>query len=252
MKWKVGIICAGDTELEPFLPHIQDCRTSERAMLKFYEGKIGAVEVVALYSGVCKVNAAVAVQLLIDRYGVNAVINAGIAGGMDDTVQLFDTVISEKAAYYDVADDILTEFHPWLPTLYFDADPVLLAAARSVCQKTDARILFGRMVTGETFIADAFRTEINEKFAPLSVDMETASVAHVCYVNQVPFIAIRTITDTAVQSGIENFDQNCEAAAKIAKHIVLLLLEELDAQQKRGQHDSEKDCTHSEAHKENV
>ena len=82
--------------------------------------------------------------------------------------------------------------------------------------------------------------------------METASVAHVCYVNQVPFIAIRTITDTAVHSGIENFDQNCEAAAKFAKHIVLLLLEELDAQQKRGQHDSEKDCTHSEAHKENV
>ena len=104
---KIGIICAGDTELEPFLHKIEIIKTTEKAMLKFYEGKIGDVTVIVLYSGVCKVNAAIATEILIDSFGVNIIINAGTAGGMDENVQLFDTVISEQCAYHDVADDIL-------------------------------------------------------------------------------------------------------------------------------------------------
>ena len=60
MALKVGIICAGDSELEPFLNHIHNCHITEKAMLKFYEGEINNIPVVVLYSGVCKVNAAVA------------------------------------------------------------------------------------------------------------------------------------------------------------------------------------------------
>ena len=66
MSIKVGIICAGDREFTPFMEHIQNKIVSEKAMLHFYEGTINDVEVVALYSGVCKVNAAIATQILID------------------------------------------------------------------------------------------------------------------------------------------------------------------------------------------
>ena len=89
---KVGIICAADDELAPFLPHMENCTISEKAMLKFYEGQVKGVPVVALYSGVCKVNAAIAAQILIDSYHVEIVVNAGVAGGMDPKIQLFDTV----------------------------------------------------------------------------------------------------------------------------------------------------------------
>ena len=71
---KVAIICAGDREVAPFLPIIKECRTTEKAMLKFQEGKIGGVDVVVLYCGVCKVNAAIATQILIDTYKVDMVI----------------------------------------------------------------------------------------------------------------------------------------------------------------------------------
>lgn len=108
----VGIICASDTELQPFLKHINFVKIIKKSMLEFYEGIIDNVKVVAVYSGVCKVNAAVATQILIDFFGVNIVINAGTAGGMNEQVELFDTVIGEFTAYHDVADDILTEFHP--------------------------------------------------------------------------------------------------------------------------------------------
>ena len=72
----IGILCAGDNELAPFLPHIEDCKTETHALLTFYTGRLEEQPVVLLYSGVCKVNAAIAAQLLIDRFSVDAILNA--------------------------------------------------------------------------------------------------------------------------------------------------------------------------------
>lgn len=224
---RIGILCAGDTELEPFLACMENCTITEKAMLKFYEGMLQGVAAVALYSGVCKVNAAIAAQILIDTFQVDAVINAGTAGGMDERLEIFDTVAAETAAYHDVAEDILTEFHPWMTTPRFTADPRLLAAAKRAAGRLGRRIWFGPMVTGEQFIGEEGRAEILERFAPLSADMETAAAAHVCYVNQVPFLALRTITDTARRSGVETFEKNCRKASEIARDLTLLVLEEL-------------------------
>ena len=226
---RVGIICAGDREVAPFLPMICECKTTEKAMLKFYEGTISDVEVVVLFSGVCKVNAAIATQILIDTYHVNIIINAGTAGGMSQNLEIYDTVISTEVAYHDVAPNILTEFHPWLETVFFKADQGLLNLTKMAVDKLkqNYKVYWGRMVTGEAFIADEGRQKINEQFAPLSVDMETASIAHVCYVNNIPFVSIRCITDTATHSGTGHFEENCEKAASIAKDITVSLLTEL-------------------------
>ena len=226
---KVGIICAGDREVAPFLPIIDECRVTEKAMLKIYEGKINEVEVVTLFSGVCKVNAAIATQILIDTFGVDIMINAGTAGGMHHELELFDTVISTEVAYHDVAPNILTEFHPWMESIFFKADDELLELTRVAVGKLamDEKVFWGRMVTGEAFITDEGRQKINDEFAPLTVDMETASIAHVCYVNKIPFIAIRSITDTATHSGTGCFEENCEKASMIAKNITVALLKEI-------------------------
>ena len=221
----IGILCAGDTELAPFLEHMKGQQITEKAMLKFHTGTINHVNVSAVY---CKVNAAIAAQLLIDMFHVDLIINAGTAGGMKEGVQLFDTVISERVIYHDVADDILTDFHPWLKSNYFLADQELCAIARAYSRTSKHPVLFGTMVTGEQFIEDEKREEINRKFDPLSTDMETAGVAHVCYVNRIPFLAVRTITDTVTHQGIETFDQNCEAASEISAEIVLGTLGQLD------------------------
>lgn len=223
---KIGIICASDDELEPFLPHIDHDEVTENAMLKFHQGSVHGIPVVALYCGVCKVNAAIATQILIDRYGVGAIINAGTAGGMDQSVNLFDTVVSAQVAYHDMDDEILTEFHPWMPSIYFDADPALLEIAAFISERNPS-VRLGRTVTGEKFIEDDFRDAINQKYAPLSVDMETAGIAHVCYVNNIPFIAIRSITDTATHSGMDQFEENCQRASTISKDVVLDFLDEL-------------------------
>lgn len=229
MKMRIGILCAGDSEVLPFINMLDEYIITEKAMLKFYEGKIEGIDVVTLFTGVCKVNAAIATQILIDTYGCNIIINAGTAGGMDDSLKIFDTVISNEVAYYDVDDDILTEFHPWLDSIYFKADERLLNLAKKAITNfnTNYNIVFGRMVTGEKFIEDERREFINIKYEPLSVDMETASVAHVCYVNEIPFIAIRTITDTSSHSGIDEFEKNCDKASQISANLVKGMLKEL-------------------------
>lgn len=225
---KIGIICASDDELAPFLPAIENCKIVEKAMLKFYTGTICGTEAVALFSGVCKVNAAIASQILIDIFGVNAIINSGVTGGMDPNLQIFDTVISTEVCYHDVADDILTEFHPWMKSVFFKADSELVELSKVSVDKmkTAGKIYWGRMATGESFIEDQGRQDINDRLSPLSVDMETASVAHVCYVNNIPFISIRCITDTAAHSGNEHFEENIIRASIIAAEITGSLIRE--------------------------
>lgn len=231
MSRKIGIICAGDREFEPFIKHIENDTINEQAMLKIHQGTINGVEIVALYSGVCKVNAAIATQVLIGSYGAEIVINVGTAGGMDEALEIFDTVISTEVAYHDVFPAILTEFHPWLETEYFKADQKLVELSKVATKKMENpyNVVWGRMVTGEQFIEENGRKEINEKYAPLIVDMETASIAHVCYVNKIPFISIRCITDTAKYSGNDNFEKNCGRASEIAKDITLYLLKEIQS-----------------------
>lgn len=226
---RVGIVCAGDREVASFLPDIESCIKTEKAMLTFYEGTIHGIEIIALYSGVCKVNAAIATQILIDTYHADMIINAGTAGGMNPELDIFDSVISTEVAYHDVSPDLLTEFHPWLETPFFQADQGLLSLSRIAVHKLgmDEKVHWGRMVTGEAFISDHGRQRINEQFIPLSVDMETASIAHVCHVNSIPFISIRSITDTAAHSGTGHFEENCSRASAIAKDITIALLEEL-------------------------
>lgn len=203
----------------------------KKAMLEFHTGTLCRTPVVVLFSGVCKVNAAIAAQILIDHFHTDLIINAGTAGGMCPNVRLFDTVIAEKIAYHDVADDILTEFHPWLSSIYFPCDRALLHIAKQFSEEyhksSPHRILFGTAVTGEQFIDNSAREKIIEAYHPLSVDMESAAAAHVCYVNRIPFLSIRTITDTPLQEGIDVFEKNCEQASLLSEKIVLALLERL-------------------------
>jgi len=224
----IGIVCAVEREAAPFLPLIEDLKMSEKSMLRFFQGKIKGEEVVLVTCGVCKVNAAIAAQILVDTYKVDVIINAGTAGAMDENLNILDAVIATEVTYHDVSNDILTKNHPKMDDVFFKTDEKMITAFRIVAGtiKTPGKLVFGRMVTGESFIDQDGRDTINERFAPMSVDMETAAIAHVCYVNQVPFAAVRCITDTAKQSGIKVFEDNVAAAADVARDVTVSLLDE--------------------------
>lgn len=210
---KIAILCAGDDEFAPFESMIESRKISEKAMMTFYEGTLEGVPVTALFSGVGKVNAALAAQILIDTYHCNVIINAGTAGALEDSLRAFDTVISTKTAYHDVAEDLITDFHPWFPSPWLEADKNLLALAQATASQVPYRVRFGKMVTGDAFIEGEQRTFIKNAFHPLTVDMESMSIAHVCAVNHIPFLAVRTVTDTADGHAAECFEENCKKAS---------------------------------------
>lgn len=117
-----------------------------------------------------------------------------------------------------------------MKTQFFPASSELVSAAKAAAKllaERGQRIFFGRTATGEAFIADEGRADINSRLAPLAVDMESAAIAHVCYLNGVRFIAVRCITDTAKHSGVGTFEENCSRASEIAKDFVCAMLNEL-------------------------
>lgn len=223
---RIGIIGPSEDEIIPFIEQIKNKKVESIAMLKFYRGTFNNIDIVALYCGVCKVNAAIATQILIDKFNVTNIILTGVAGAIDSRLNIGDTVISTEVAYHDVADEILTEYHPWMDSIYFKCDSSLLTLIRKVLVENTfpQKIYFGKIVTGESFINENGRKEIIEKYNPLCVDMETASIAHVCYANNTPFIAIRSITDTESECGTDVFETNCESISKNSINILKKIL----------------------------
>lgn len=222
---RIGLICAGEQELAPFLARMERERTEERAMLTVHLGTLGRAPAAAVCSGVCKVNAAIAAQTLIDEAGAEVILSAGTAGGISPEAELFDTVVAQRAAYHDVAEEILTQLHPHLPSAWFPGDGALLALARRYSQGAKHPIRFGGIVTGERFVTGERRTRLYQKFGALAADMETAAIAHVCFVRRVPFLSVRTISDTLEADGAESFAANCARASEIAAEVVSDLAE---------------------------
>lgn len=203
---KYGILCATEKELKPYMQDIKDIETTKAARLSFHQGTIDNVCIVAVYSGVGKVNAAIATQVLINKFQVDYVIVSGIAGGMAASFNVFDTIVCTEVICHDTNNEIYTEYHPWMKEPKFYADSELISCAKSVAKNVPQAVHFGLSTTGEIFVN-------LEKSEALCIEMENVAVAHVCYVNNIPFIAIRSISDNKKERGQEAINKNFDRAS---------------------------------------
>ena len=96
-------------EIQPLIDKIEEAQRIRHARLEFSVGEFEGTPIVAVFSGVCKVNAAIAAQILIDKFDVTHIILTGVAGGLDQRLEIGDIVIGDEIAYHDVAREILTE-----------------------------------------------------------------------------------------------------------------------------------------------
>ncbi len=226
---RIGVIGPTKSEIMPFISKISNKKLTEHAMLKFYSGVYGGVEVVSVFCGVCKVNAAIATQILINKFEVTHIVLTGVAGALNKQLEIGDIVISSELAYHDVSQAILTEYHPWMQDIYFRPDAEMLKLCENIGQSLSiaSKCYIGRIITGEAFITHNERESLIENFNPLCVDMESASVAHTCYVNNIPFIVIRAISDNADENGSEIFKSNIDMAALNSIELVERLIKKL-------------------------
>lgn len=221
---RISIVVASEDELAPFLASVETVECGQKAMLSFRRGEWNGYELIMAYSGVGPVNAAIAAEIMIECFGAEAIIDSGTSGGLARDVRIMDTIVSERVSYHDLPADILTEYHPWLPENCFRPDSRLLALAREYSSKAGYTIRFGATVSGSSFIEGNEREEIRKRLDPLAVDMESAAVAQVCHASRIPFLSVRTVTDTAEHDGIASFEDNCLRAARQSADAVLGML----------------------------
>ena len=227
---RIGIIAADDAELSPFLQRMEYSPCCSMAMIRFLKANIPGMEIILTVSGVGKVNAAIAAEAMISRFSPDAVISVGTAGGIDPSVGVMDTILSQRISYHDVPGDILTGSHPYIKDNCFGADTSLLKAAERFAVSSDYPVRSGMIVTGDTFIEGKQRNILSASIHPLAADMESAAIAHACFVNHIPFISIRTVTDTAEHDGLESFNENCSMASSRAMEITMGMLEIISAE----------------------
>ena len=167
-------------------------------------------EILLLKSGIGKVNAALTANKAC-RLKADLVISTGLAGGIDDCLKQGDAVLADKVCYHDVdCGDGYAIGQVQGLSLYFTSPADII---RQISQKTEI-LKIGLTVTGDQFLTAPERLKQIKKAFPtaLAVDMESAAIAQTCYLNNIPFISLRIISDVVGKKSqmeeYNNFWQN--------------------------------------------
>lgn len=208
---KIGIIGAMEVEVALLKQDMKIQREVKKAGMDFCEGVLMGQEAVVVRSGIGKVNAAVCTQILVDEFQVEAVINTGIAGSLNAEINIGDIVISTDVLHHDM-DAVNFGYEPGqipqMDVFSFAADEKLASKAEAVCNEVNPkiRVFRGRVVSGDQFIADkVVKNRIAQQFHGFCTEMEGAAIAQAAYLNEIPFVVIRAISDKADDSASEDY-----------------------------------------------
>lgn len=224
---KIGIIGAMEIEVSTLKKAMSMEQIVTKAGMDFYEGILEGTSVVVVRSGVGKVNAAICVQILADLFHVTHIINTGVAGSLNADLDIGEILVSEKAIQHDMDVSALGYEPgqiPGLPGKEFMADPRMADAIIEACRHAnpDITVVKGCVVSGDQFISSA---EVKERlistFHGDCAEMEGASVAQASFLNNLPFVIIRAISDKADGSAEMDFPVFEKEAAKHCANMVI-------------------------------
>ncbi len=206
---KLGIIGAMQIEVDALKENMKHKTVTCQTGMEFCEGILEGLPTVVVQCGVGKVNAALCVQILCDRFGVTHLVNTGIAGSLCADLDIGDLVVSQDAMYHDFT---IQDIHPDWPVgrlpmpegaiTHFPGDEVLIRLALAAGEENDpGHVRLGRVATGDQFIGSAERkNKIIADTGAICAEMEGAAIAHAAYRNGVPFVILRAISDKADDS----------------------------------------------------
>jgi len=225
---KIGIIGAMKLEVEQLINHMTIQDKQEVAGNTYYCGWLHNKEIVVTCGGVGKVNAASSTQILISQFNVDAIINTGIAGGMQSDVKVCDIVISTDVTHHDVRKNQMISCYPHQASFVSDERLITLAVETIKASSFESDYHIGRIVSGESFISDPLTKKlILEAYQPHCVEMEGAAIGHVSYLNKVPFVVIRCISDNADDDATMSYETFETIAADQSSKLVMDMMKNL-------------------------
>jgi len=243
-----AIIGAFNTEVELIKTEMTEKKTVTLLQIPIITGKLKGKSIVLCETGVGKVNAAITTTLLLYYFKPKEIIFTGIAGSLDPKILPADIVIGAKCAQHDHGDYLQKEgFVPEGPRnprtgynipLYLKADPRLLKIAQKAATLTKfqniktktgfrkPKVRLGTILTGDIFVAsEAIKKQLRKRFNGSVVEMEGAAVAQVCYLNNVPHLIIRSVSDSGGEDVGKDFHQFYKIAAHNSARLVIKLIE---------------------------
>ena len=224
----IGIIGAMEEEVSQLIEAMEQKEKVTRAGMDFYCGNLNGKDVVIVQSGIGKVNMALCTQILADKFDVKAVINTGVAGGLYKDIEIGDIVISKDAVQHDVDATVFgykVGEIPRMDTSYFEADKDLIELAKKTCEEVnpDINCYVGRVVSGDQFISSKeVKNHLIEEFNGSCTEMEGAAIAQGAYLNKIPYVVLRAISDKADDSATMDYPT---FESEAARHCVNLLQE---------------------------
>jgi adenosylhomocysteine nucleosidase len=232
---RIGIIGAMDEEIVYMKEALDIYGESVFAQNKFYEGTHYNKEVVLCKSGVGKVNAAITTQILIDRFQVTHILFTGVAGALDPELEVGDIVISSSAMQHDIDASALSPDFPkgTIPMFAFDsefkADGKLVKLAEAAAENLSGpQVKVGKILSGDQFIANRELVEnYRAVFNGSCIEMEGSAVAQTCFLNEVPFVIIRSISDKANGEAPASFGEFTALAARRSSDMVESIIESI-------------------------
>lgn len=227
------IIGAMDSEIALYLEHSIPLQQTSWNDFTFYEVLLDGNECVICKSGIGKVLAAMVCQKLIDFYKPSAVLFTGVAGALNPALDIGDVVVSRDCIQHDIDGRPLGFERGQIlfsAEKVFVADPLLLKLALKATVENH-RIMAGRILTGDQFFThDSIeaRDYLTGELAGDCIEMEGAAIAVVCTKNKVPFVIVRTMSDRADGSAVEDFDKLHHLVAVNSYTIVRQILPSLE------------------------
>ena len=227
----LGIIGAMDEEVAKLKEQMTEVQVHKKANMEFVQGVMEGKQVVVVRSGIGKVNAGICAQILVDDYRVDGIINTGIAGSLRAEINIGDIVISTDAVQHDM-DAVAFGYPlgqiPRMDVFSFEADKELAKLAEDCCHRVipQVGIFHGRVASGDAFIANHERkTRIVNEFDAFCCEMEGAAIAQAAYLNGIPFLIIRAISDKADDSASMDYPafeaMAIENSVKLIKEMVV-------------------------------
>jgi adenosylhomocysteine nucleosidase len=226
----IGVIGAMPIEINLIKDNLKMIVEEEYAGFKFYICDKENIKVILTSCSIGKVNAASCTQILIDKFKVTHIINTGIAGSLSESVKICDIVISNTVTHHDVRKSQMINWFPFKEE--FESDKFLIEIAIKAYQKIESikfNYHIGKIVSGESFISDCnLRNLIIKEHSPHCVEMEGSAIGHVAYINSIPFLIIRSISDNADDNSTNSIIDFEKISANNSALLVLNILDILD------------------------
>lgn len=221
----IGIICAMPIEMAHLSEQMEKEEVRRFSGIDFHTGELRGKKVVLAVCGIGKVFAAICAEAMILNFKPSLIINSGVAGSLTEKLSVFDVAVGEKFVQHDMDTSPLGDPVGMISGINQVYLPCDARASEELCAAA-GRAVAGIIASGDQFVASAEKkSAIAKAFGAVACEMEGASIAQVAFVNEVPFAALRVISDSLKGDGGVEYSVFAPKAAEKSAKIILSFLE---------------------------